>query len=200
VPRRDRWCNVALIQQGPTKDSTWFGSGIHESKYQPFKDIVSLAPSDLSPLHSHREFARIHALLDIKGIWFEHSVAVPEIFLFETTQYRGFETTGLARGWQNAGLDFFDGAQDHRYFVGMEGDARSGVKLGQPGINRVIQTFTLVRSQPSMKQPVGWDGALDGCDGPSDVAAFFIFGTVFMALVCSLNCLGQDARQGSVET
>src|SRR5207245_11561698 len=89
----------------------------------------SLAPSDLSPLHSHREFARIHALLDIKGIWFEHSVAVPEIFLFETTQYRGFETTGLARGWQNAGLDFFDGAQDHRYFVGMEGDARSGVKL-----------------------------------------------------------------------
>lgn len=122
-----------------------FGSGIHETKYQQFKDILSVKPSDLSPLHSRKEFAREYVLLAIKGIWFEHSGAVPEIFSFETNQYRGFAISGLDHGWQNVGLHFFEKAQDRSYFVALEADARSGVRLSQPEVNRAIQTFTLVR-------------------------------------------------------
>jgi hypothetical protein len=35
-----------------------FGAAIRESKYQQFKDVVSVKPADLSPLCGRREFAR----------------------------------------------------------------------------------------------------------------------------------------------
>lgn len=84
-----------------------FESGVQESKYEQFKDIVSVMPSDLSPFHSRREFARMEVLLDIKGLWFAHNVAVPEILSFETKGYRGFEISGLAQDWQHVSLTFF---------------------------------------------------------------------------------------------
>ena len=124
-----------------------FESGIHESKYEQFKDIVSVKPSDLSPFHSRREFARIKVLLDIKGLWFEHNVAVPQILSFETSGYRGFEISGLAQGWQNVSLTFFENGTNHSYAVLLDGNAPSGLKLEQADVNRVIQSFSVVSSR-----------------------------------------------------
>ena len=120
-----------------------FGSGIHETKYRQFGDILSVRPADLSPLHSRKEFARIYVLLAVKGIWFEHSGDVPQIFSFETDKYRGFQISGLDHGWQSAGLHFFEKTRNRAYFVGLEADPSSGVVLPQADINRVIQSFTV---------------------------------------------------------
>src|SRR5207302_9251571 len=68
-----------------------FGSGIRESNYQQFKDVISATSSQLSPFRSREEFASVLILLEVKGIWFEHNSAASDIFSFETKGYRGFE-------------------------------------------------------------------------------------------------------------
>jgi hypothetical protein len=117
-----------------------FEAGVHESKYEQVKAIVSATPSQWSPFRSHEKFARVWILLNIKGLWFEHNTAPPDIFSIETSSYRGFEFSGLSRDWQNVTLNLFDGA-DRRFQINVLGDARSGVRITQPEINRIIQSF-----------------------------------------------------------
>jgi hypothetical protein len=100
-----------------------------------------------SPLRGGREFARIQVLLEIKGLWFEHNVAAPEIFAIQAKGYPGFEISGLARNWQSVGLHFFDQGANGSYSVFLNGDPRSGARIDQAEVNRVIQSFAVVRSR-----------------------------------------------------
>jgi hypothetical protein len=124
-----------------------FGPAIGESKYQQFKDVISVKPADLSPLRGRREFARIQVLLEIKGLWFEHNVAAPDIFAVQAKGYPGFEISGLARNWQSVGLHFFDLGANRSYSVFLDEDPRSGAKLDQAEVNRVIQSFAVASSR-----------------------------------------------------
>jgi hypothetical protein len=126
-----------------------FGPEVRESKYDQFKAVISATPSQLSPFCSHREFARTLVLLEIKGLWFEHSKAAKDIFSFETVDYRGFENSGLSDDWQNVTVDLFDKADRHWFAITIEGGAHSGVRLTQPEINRVIQSFRVAPSSPT---------------------------------------------------
>lgn len=126
--------------------SVAFGKGLNQSKYEQFRAVVSATPSQFSPFHSHKEFARILTLLDIKGLWFEHNVAAPDILSFETRDYRGFESSGLSHDWQRVVLDFFDKSDRHSFTIRVEVDSHSSEKLTQPEINRVIQTFGVTSS------------------------------------------------------
>ncbi len=118
-----------------------FGPASLESKYDQFKAVVSTAPSQLSPLRSHKEFARIRTLLEVKRLWFEHLVGMPEILSFETADYRGFEVSGLSHDWQNVVLHLFDRSDQHWLALNIYCDAHCGLGLTQPEINRVIQSF-----------------------------------------------------------
>jgi hypothetical protein len=118
-----------------------FGSGVHLSKYEQFEAVISVTPSNLSPLCSHTNFARIRTLLEIKGLWFEHSAAPSDILSFETKDYRGFENSGLPHGWQNVVLHLFDRRDQHWFTILIAGDDRAGVKLKQAEVNRVIGSF-----------------------------------------------------------
>jgi hypothetical protein len=124
-----------------------FGTGIFPSKYDQYQAILSVKPSDWSPLRSRREFARFQFLLEIKGLWFEHNVTAPEIFSFETNNYRGFELSGLSHDWQNVIVNWFDAA-DHRFQINVRGNARSDVRITQPEVNRIIQSFRLTQPPP----------------------------------------------------
>ncbi|HMJ20264.1 MAG TPA: hypothetical protein VK513_00100 [Terriglobales bacterium] len=84
----------------------------------------------------------------IKGLWFEHGKAAADIFSFETDTYRGFEISGLSHDWPNVALDLFDKTGRHWFAITIDGDARSGVRLTQPEINRVIQSFRTAPSLP----------------------------------------------------
>ncbi len=117
-----------------------FGTGIRELKYDQFKAIASTTPSQWSPFRSHREFARVRILLGIKGVWFEHNPAAPDIFSFETNDYRGFELSGLSHDWQNVMVNLFD-KTDRWFQISVLGDVRSGARVTQPEINRIIQSF-----------------------------------------------------------
>jgi hypothetical protein len=118
-----------------------FGMGVHQSKYEQFEAVISATPSELSPVRSHRDFARIRTLLEIKGLWFEHSTAASDIYSFETKDYRGFEDSGLSHNWQNVVLHLFDRKDRHWFTIAIVGDAGSGVRLTQAEVNRVIQSF-----------------------------------------------------------
>jgi hypothetical protein len=117
-----------------------FGRGINESKYEQLREVLSATPTQLSPFRSHTEFARVLILLEIKGLWFEHNTAAPDIFSFKTDNYRGFEFSGLSHDWQYVTLNFFDAA-DHWFQINIKGDERSGVRVTQPEINLIIQSF-----------------------------------------------------------
>jgi len=121
------------------------GPDIPESKYEQCKAIVSTIPSQWSPFRSHREFARVRRLLEIKGAWFEHNTAAPDIFSFSTNYYRGFEFSGLSHDWQHVTVNFFD-TKDRWLQINILGDAGNHVRLTQSEINRLIQSF---RSLPS---------------------------------------------------
>lgn len=116
-----------------------FGAGSHESKYDQFKAICFTTPSNFSPLRSRREYARIRTLLGIKGLWFEHNPVAPDIFYFETVNYRGFEFSGLSRGWQDVSLNLFD-RTDGWFQIVVIGDSLSGARITQGDINRIIQS------------------------------------------------------------
>ena len=120
-----------------------FGKGISESKYEQLRAVLSATPGQFSPFRSHTEFARVLVLLELKGLWFEHNTAAPGIFSFATDTFRGFEVSGLSRGWQNVTLHLFD-KTDHWFRINIQGDERLGVRVTQPQINRIIQSFSSV--------------------------------------------------------
>lgn len=198
------YSNVNLIDRHYASDAKdfdlAFGSEIRESKYDQLRDILSVSPKDVSPFRSHRQFARIRILLDTKGTWFEHNKTAPQILSFDTAQYRGFEISGLGNGWQNVKLHFFSKANNRSYFVGVEVERNSNVKLSQSEINCVIQSFTVPGSPPSVEQAVGWDCAADGCGGSSELVSFFAYGMVLVALASSLVFWVRRRTSGSVET
>jgi len=144
-----RFTNPAFFQDNPISgqvahDPDYFRKafklGPRESKYEQYKAVISTTPSQWSPFASRREFARVRILLELKGLLFEHNVAAPDIFSFETKGYRGFEFSGLSHDWQEVDLSLFD-PTDRCFHISILGDARSGVRLTQSEINRVIQSF-----------------------------------------------------------
>jgi hypothetical protein len=120
-----------------------------QSKYEQCKAVISMTPSQLTPFCSHRSFARALSLLDIKGGWFEHNAVAPDIFSFKTSAYRGFEISGLSRGWNSAKLVLFDPA-DHRFELTFSVIRSSNVNLNQSEINRAIQTLAPSPSTPAL--------------------------------------------------
>ena len=119
---------------------------IHESKYRQFKAVMSTVPSQWTPFRSRKEFARVRGLLELKGVWFEHNVAAPDIYSFETNRFQGFEISGLSHDWQEVGLNLFDSA-DHWFRISIFGNVPPGVRLTQSEINRIIQSFGPVASK-----------------------------------------------------
>jgi hypothetical protein len=93
-----------------------FGPVMRQSKYQQLEAMLSITPSQWSPFRSRKEFARVLGLLEIKGLWFEHNVAEPEVFSFETSDYQGIEISGLSHDWQDVRLNLFD-ATDHWFQI-----------------------------------------------------------------------------------
>ena len=145
---------ISGVRLDPGLDADYFklafGSGVHESMYEQFRAVISSAPSQLSPFRSRKEFARTWILLEIKGLWFEHNSDVPEIFSFETKSYRGFETR---YGNYRTELHFFDKAKDQAFLINISSDTRSPVRLTQPEINRVIQSFVATPSLQTNSLP-----------------------------------------------
>lgn len=145
-----KFVNPAIFQQNPVRDTpalmdhSYFteGSGGHvpRSKYESLGEILATAPSQLSPFLSHREYRRIRTMLEIKGLMFEHNRYIPDIFSFQTKDYRGFEFSGLSRGWQEVNLSIFD-KTDRWFRIGIYGSAGSEAKLTQADANRVIYSF-----------------------------------------------------------
>jgi hypothetical protein len=138
------------IHSSPSEFVKLFGTSTHDSKYEQFAKIMSAVPSGWSPVQSRTEFKRYGVLLEIKGLWFEHNPVAPSIFSFQTKNYRGFEVSGLPGGWQNVTLHFFD-PENHWIVINIEGDEPHGVKITQPEINRVIQSFGPIEPENSAK-------------------------------------------------
>jgi hypothetical protein len=136
--------NPQILHFESSEFARLFGMQKRQSRYEQFKGIVSAVPSGLSPLQSRTEFRRYESLLEIKGLWFEHNPVAPDIWSFQTKDYRGFELSGLERGWQNVTLNFFD-SDDHWFAINIQGNELGGVYITQPEINRVIQSFRAVR-------------------------------------------------------
>ncbi|HKI11994.1 MAG TPA: hypothetical protein VKA02_07765 [Candidatus Acidoferrum sp.] len=147
---QDNPVNSHVAQDDADYFTQAFGTGIRESKYDQFRAIVSTTPSQWSPFRSHKEFARVRILLGIKGLWFEHNPAAPDIFSFETNDYRGFELSGLSHDWQNVTVNLFD-KTDRRFQISVLGDVRSGARVTQPEINRIIRSFGPIR--PTQPKP-----------------------------------------------
>ena len=121
-----------------------FGSNIPGSKYEHFKAIISMSPTQLSPFRSRRSIARDRAYLVLKGLWFEHNPGRPDIFSIEAPHYRGFESSDLAYGRQEVGLTLFDAAE-HEFGFSISVARDSTAKLTQAEINRVIQSLQPIR-------------------------------------------------------
>ena len=118
-----------------------------QSWYEQYKAMLSMTPAQLSPFFSHRNFALALTLLSWKSVILEHNVARPDIFSFETPNYRGFEISGLSRGWQHVEIDLFD-AQDDTFQVFVSVIRDSTPKVTQADINRIIQSFGVASSNP----------------------------------------------------
>jgi hypothetical protein len=133
--------NPQVLHLQPSEFARLFGN--EATRYEQFKEVVSATPSGLSPLQSRTEFRRYESLLEIKGLWFEHNPVAPDIWSFQTKGYRGFEVSGLERGWQNVTLNFFDSG-DHWFVINIQGNELRGVKITQPEIDRVIESFRVL--------------------------------------------------------
>jgi hypothetical protein len=114
--------------------------GDDKSKYNQYRDTISIKRSELWPFCSHATFTRDMALLNRKGAWLEHNPVPADIFSFQTPQYKGFEISGLSRGWEFVTLNLFD-SDNHRFEMMISVDRRYETKLSQPEINRIIQSF-----------------------------------------------------------
>ena len=85
-------------------------------------------------------FTRNFRLLNLKGGWFEHNGAAPDVFSFQTPGYRGFEVSGVSRGWEWVHLNLFD-SSNRRFQLFVSVDPGYDTKLSQPEINLIIQSF-----------------------------------------------------------
>jgi hypothetical protein len=140
-----KFINPAYFREGPVNDDS-------QSRYEQYKAMLGMTPSQLSPFCSRREFARALTLLDAKGFLFEHNPVAPDILSFETHDYRGFEFSELSQGRQSARLTFFDAA-DHSFHLTISITRSATTKLTQSEINRIVQSFGPSRSKPSNDKP-----------------------------------------------
>lgn len=124
-------------------DPSYFRHGTWN--YEKMKAVLSMTPSQISPFCSHRVFAEDVDLLGGKGTMFEHYTAAPDIFSVQTTNYRGFEVSGLARGWEWVQLTLFDSSGGVFEFT--ISAARDSTKITQPEINLIIQSLAPSRSK-----------------------------------------------------
>jgi hypothetical protein len=143
------WNQVAQIRDTGDSVETEFKTGqivrfvnpgLLRMNFRRFQQILSIAPSQISPFCSHAKFASDLELLNAKGSLFEHNPVAPEIFSFETSQYRGFEIRYLGGRVNSASVYLFDG-DDHEFALVLSIVRDANAQLGQLDINRVIQTF-----------------------------------------------------------
>jgi hypothetical protein len=109
------------------------------SKYEQLRNVLSWTPAEFQPFCSHQAFARSFVLFTLKSEWFAHSVPGPQVHSVEAAQCRGFEMTTLRQKRQTVALRLFD-AEDHWYQLNVSA-RETGVRITQPEINRIIQTF-----------------------------------------------------------
>jgi hypothetical protein len=143
------WSQVAQIRDTGDSVETEFKTGqivrfvkpglLHLS-FLRLQQILSIAPSQISPLCSHAKFASDLELLNAKGSLFEHNPVAPEIFSFETSQYRGFEIRYLGGRVNSASVYLFDG-DDHEFALILSTVRDANAQLSQWDVNRVVQTF-----------------------------------------------------------
>ncbi len=113
-----------------------------------FQQILSVAPSQISPFSSHRKFATDLELLNAKGYLFEHNPVAPEIFSFETSAYRGFEIRYLSDDVNSAEIYLFS-ADDREIELTVSTARNTSARLSQSDINRIIQSFVAITRKPS---------------------------------------------------
>lgn len=126
-----------------------FPSGVHESKYEQYRAVISAKPSQLLPFLSHQDFVRLRVLLEIKGLWFEHNSDVPTILSFTTNKFRGFEIIGTSPDGDNIVLELFDRADQHWFTLVVLG---RGTSLTQPEINRIIDSIGIVSPSQGLQE------------------------------------------------
>lgn len=133
-------------------DPRYLRDRVNRTSYEEYKTVISMTPSQLSPFCSHRQFANALSLLDMKGAWFEHNAVAPDIFLLKTPSYRGFEISGLSKGWNSVRLALFD-ATDRQFQFEISVPSSTRAKLTQSEINRMIQSFAPVSSNSESGTP-----------------------------------------------
>lgn len=114
---------------------TAFGQNIKRSKYDHFKDMMSITRKQLSPFRSRPAVARDRAYLTLKGFWFAHDRNETDIFSIDTPIYRGFQ---VGKPPYPVSLNLFDAA-DHEFYMGIT--IMHGSTATQADINRVIQSL-----------------------------------------------------------
>ena len=117
------------------------------SNYESLKTILSITPSGLSPIRSHRNFARNFGYWERKGMLLEHSGAT-DIFEIQTGLYKGFELSGISYKGRVSIL-LFD-TIDREFQLELSVKPGSHTNLAQSEINRVIQSFGPVPSMSTV--------------------------------------------------
>jgi hypothetical protein len=129
---------------------TALGSDSPMSSYESLKTILAMTPSGLSPIRSHRNFARNFGYWERKAILLEHSGAT-EIFEIQTGLYKGFEISGIPYNGRVSILLFDTVGREFRLEISVK--PGSHTILAQSEINRVIQSFGPAPATPTVSPP-----------------------------------------------
>jgi hypothetical protein len=123
-----------------------FGAHPLSSKYEHLRAVLSMTPSRLSPLRTHRVFARDRVYLASKGLWFAHTNEA-RIFAIRTEAgYKGFETD--ERPFDGSVVITLFDATDRKFSIRVSRASASGATLTQPDVNRIIETFGPANPKP----------------------------------------------------
>jgi hypothetical protein len=139
-----RFFNTKYFEPGPEiyPQANWDRQST-ESRYEQYRDVISMTPAQLSPFCSHREFARDLKLLDVKGTWFEHNSVAPDILTFATSKYRGFEFDDSPHGPLFVNLVLFD-TVNRMFQITLSVNRGSEGRFTQQDVNRIIQSFASI--------------------------------------------------------
>ncbi len=107
-------------------------------RYERLRAILSITPSGLWPLRSHRNFRRNFSYWERKGVILEHTGAT-DIFDIQTREYKGFEISSIPYN-ERVSIILFDAA-DREFQLAFSIKSGSSTNLTQPEINRVIESF-----------------------------------------------------------
>jgi hypothetical protein len=132
------WFSDPELLKGDPRPRTTLGSDSPVSNYESLETILSMTPSGLSPIRSHRNFARNFGYWERKGELLEHSGAT-DILEIQTGRYKGFEISGISYN-RRVSILLFD-ATGREFQLEISVKPGSHTNLAQSEINRVIQSF-----------------------------------------------------------